>query len=316
MIPLQSDEDENAVRLMTVHGAKGLEFPHVFILRAISPSFPCPTKRRWLHFLESYATRIRSPRSDDKTLHEPGRAPPVLRCYDPRTRLTAHLRKRRNRQDRQDPSGIHARTDKNKTVAPWFRAIPAGGAQATLDMAAAASPLYPDESQTTRWFELPVLEGLHNRLSASAVETYRALRIAVQTRARLAHFAREARRRHAVWRGNSSRAQDVFRFDSPRTSEERPGDHRTLPRRSGEAKIQESYQHELYEKQGILQLQDFLSTARSIPASQVLHTEESFEIKIGETTVVGRIDRIDQLSGWNGRYRRLQNRQSERPGRR
>ena len=60
------------------------------------------------------------------------------------------------------------------------------------------------------------------------------------------------------------------------------------------AKIQEAYQHELYEKQGILQLEDFLSKARSIPATQVLHTEESFEIKIGETTVVGRIDRIDQ----------------------
>ena len=43
-----------------------------------------------------------------------------------------------------------------------------------------------------------------------------------------------------------------------------------------------------------MQLQDFLSKAGSIPASQVLHTEESFEFKVGETTVVGRIDRIDQ----------------------
>jgi len=62
------------------------------------------------------------------------------------------------------------------------------------------------------------------------------------------------------------------------------------------AKIQESYQHELYDRQGILRLQDFLSQARTIPASQVLHTEEPFEIKVGETTVVGRIDRIDRLA--------------------
>ena len=40
MIPLTSNEDEDAVRLMTAHGAKGLEFAHVFILRATSGSFP------------------------------------------------------------------------------------------------------------------------------------------------------------------------------------------------------------------------------------------------------------------------------------
>ena len=39
VIPLSS-KDENAVRLMTAHAAKGLEFSHVFILRASSPSFP------------------------------------------------------------------------------------------------------------------------------------------------------------------------------------------------------------------------------------------------------------------------------------
>jgi RecB family exonuclease len=62
-----------------------------------------------------------------------------------------------------------------------------------------------------------------------------------------------------------------------------------------EAKIQEAYQHELYEKQGIIQLGDFLASVRSLPAPQVLHTEQSFEIHVGPTSVVGRIDRIDRL---------------------
>ena len=50
MIPLQASEGENAVRLMTVHGAKGLEFPHVFILRANSSSFPASYKETLVAF--------------------------------------------------------------------------------------------------------------------------------------------------------------------------------------------------------------------------------------------------------------------------
>jgi RecB family exonuclease len=61
-----------------------------------------------------------------------------------------------------------------------------------------------------------------------------------------------------------------------------------------DAKIQERYQHELYEKQGIAQLRDFLAAARRVAPPDVLHTEESFEIHVGETSVVGRIDRIDR----------------------
>jgi RecB family exonuclease len=60
--------------------------------------------------------------------------------------------------------------------------------------------------------------------------------------------------------------------------------------------IQEQYQHELYEQQGVAQLQDFLAKGRSAPSLLVLHTEESFEIKIGNIMVVGRIDRIDRCA--------------------
>ena len=61
-----------------------------------------------------------------------------------------------------------------------------------------------------------------------------------------------------------------------------------------DAKIQEAYQHELYQQQGIAQLREFLASARTLPSPQVLHTEQSFEIRVGQTLVVGRIDRIDR----------------------
>ena len=63
------------------------------------------------------------------------------------------------------------------------------------------------------------------------------------------------------------------------------------------AGIQDHYQHDLYQAQGVLQLQDFLAAFRRAPAPKVLHTEEYFDVKVGEVKVVGRIDRIDQAGG-------------------
>jgi superfamily I DNA/RNA helicase len=70
VIPLEASETENAVRLMTVHGAKGLEFPHVFVLRANANSFPCPYRET----LVAFPRELRDPDSvteaDDQTLHK------------------------------------------------------------------------------------------------------------------------------------------------------------------------------------------------------------------------------------------------------
>jgi RecB family exonuclease len=60
--------------------------------------------------------------------------------------------------------------------------------------------------------------------------------------------------------------------------------------------VQDRYQHELYEKQGVEQLRGFLALARHTPCPEVLHTEQWFSIRIGEATVNGRVDRMDQIS--------------------
>src|SRR5207344_2571077 len=62
-----------------------------------------------------------------------------------------------------------------------------------------------------------------------------------------------------------------------------------------QAGIQDRYQHELYETQGVQQLKDFLAAFRRDPVANVLHTEEFFDVKLSDVTVVGRIDRIDCL---------------------
>ena len=293
VIPLQSDENENAVRLMTVHGAKGLEFPHVFILRALSPSFPASYKETMVAFPRELRDPGSLTEADDKTLHEQEeRRLFYVAMTRARDSLRIYAREGTGKNDKTPP-GYLRELIKNKAIDPWFRAVPAGGSQTTLDMAAAASPFYLDESQTTRWFELPVLEGLHKRLSASAVETYQrcGLQFKLERDWRIA-----AKPAAAMQYGAAIHRVLKSYFDSVRLNRAKSDEEIIELFRIDLAgtRIQEPYQHELYEKQGILQLQDFFSTAHSISASQVLHTEESFEIKIGETTVVGRIDRIDQ----------------------
>jgi len=63
-----------------------------------------------------------------------------------------------------------------------------------------------------------------------------------------------------------------------------------------QAGLRDPYQHDLYQRQGVQQVQDFLAAFRRTPAPRVLHTEEFFEVKVGEVSVVGRIDRIDELA--------------------
>ncbi len=69
VIPLEARENENAVRLMTVHGAKGLEFPHVFILRANAQSFPSSYKETLVAFPNELRDTDSVGHGDDKTLH-------------------------------------------------------------------------------------------------------------------------------------------------------------------------------------------------------------------------------------------------------
>ncbi|HKT90071.1 MAG TPA: ATP-dependent DNA helicase [Candidatus Sulfotelmatobacter sp.] len=291
VIPLLSSSD-NAVRLMTVHGAKGLEFTHVFILRASSPSFPCSFKET----LVAFPRELRDPdsltQSDDKTLHgEEERRLFYVAMTRARDSLRIYAREGTGKTDKTPP-GYLRELIANRSVSPYFRAMPASGAQTTLDLAAAASPLYPNESQTNLWFELPVLDGLHKRLSASAVDTYErcGLRFKLERDWKI-----PARPAAAMQYGAAIHRVLKTYFDSVRLGRPKTDDELIALFRQdlADAKIQEQYQFELYEQQGITQLTDFLGTARSIPASQVLQTEESFEIRLGDITVVGRIDRID-----------------------
>lgn len=282
---------ENAVRLMTVHGAKGLEFPHVFILRANASSFPNSYKET----LVAFPNELRDPESvaegDVKALHDQEERR-LFYVAMTRARDSLHIYSRQGKGKNKNPDGYMRELIENPTLAGYLTATAARGAQASLEMFAAASPSYPAESRAALWFELPVLEGLHARLSASAVESYQrcGLQFKLDRDWRLA-----AKPAAAMQYGATMHRILKTYFDSVRLGRAMTDDElvEIFRRDLAEARIQEAYQYELYEKQGVAQLHDFLTLARALPAPQVLHTEQAFEIRVGATTVVGRIDRID-----------------------
>ena len=292
VIPMQANESEDAVRLMTVHGAKGLEFPHVFILRANTTSFPCSYRETLVAFPHELRDPDSVTESDDETLHkEEERRLFYVAMTRARDSLQIYAREGTGKIDKT-PAGFMRELVKNRALDPWLWSAPASGSQAKLEMFGEASPLYPAESQTNLWFELPALEGLEGRLSASAVESYNrcGLQFKLERDWRIPRTAAAAMQFGAAMHRVLKTYFDALRADRPKSDEELLALFR---QDLADAKIQEAYQHELYEKQGALQLGDFLIAARAVPAGQVLHTEEWFETKIGETVVAGRIDRID-----------------------
>jgi DNA helicase II / ATP-dependent DNA helicase PcrA len=292
VIPLEANEDENAVRLMTVHGAKGLEFPHVFILRANSNSFPASYKETLVAFPRELRDSDSVTEADDKTLHgQEERRLFYVAMTRARDSLRIYARQGRGKTNKH-PDGYLRDLIHNLALAPYFRALPASGAQATLDLHPARSALYP-ESKTTLWFERPVLDGLHKRLSASAVDTYErcGLQFKLERDWRIAAKPAAAMQYGAAIHRVLKTYFDSVRLRRPKSDDELIDLFR---QDLAAAKIHEVYQHELYENLGIAQLRDFLALARSIPPDQVLYTEQSFDIHIDETVVAGRIDRIDR----------------------
>jgi DNA helicase II / ATP-dependent DNA helicase PcrA len=130
-------------------------------------------------------------------------------------------------------------------------------------------------------------------LSASAVETYETCPLQFK-------FEREwklSRQLHAALQYGAA-VHRVLRtyYDSVRLGRTKADDELIELFRNDllAAGIQDEYQRGLYLDQGTAQLREFLEGARAVPVREVLHTEEWFEVQMGETKVAGRIDRIDR----------------------
>jgi DNA helicase-2/ATP-dependent DNA helicase PcrA len=284
---------ENAVRLMTAHVAKGLEFNHVFIIRANSNSFPTSYKEPLVDFPRELQGAGSVPQFDDKELsRQEERRLFYVAMTRARDSLTIYARQGRGKTD-HTPDGFLRDLLKDSRLKPWFRQRHALEFQ--TDLFAEEVPQLPG-SPVSEWLKLPPAFDLSARLSASAVQTYEIcpLQFKLEREWKIPGEVPAA----MEYGGTIHRVLLAY-YDSVRAGRPIEDDEliKLFQDDLAAAGIDERYQHELYEQQGIEQLRGFLAACKRAPVPQVLHTEERFEVQIGAANVVGRIDRIDRLDG-------------------
>jgi DNA helicase-2/ATP-dependent DNA helicase PcrA len=283
--------DDDAVRLMTPHTAKGLEFDHVFIIRASSPSFPSSFKESLVEFPRELRDPDSLAHEDDKVLHgQEERRLFYVAMTRARDFLTMYAKRGAGKND-PSPPGYLRELLGDKNLTQWLRkrdALPFqtdifGGGRISVAL-----------SRTTAWLSLPPGSDLSARLSASAVQLYETcpLQFKLEREWRIPGEVPAAMQYGATMHRVLRAYYDAVRFQRPMTDEALIDFFKTD---LAEAGLQDGYQYELYEEQGIAQLREFLAACRQASAPHVLHTEEFFEMKVSGVTVVGRIDRVDKL---------------------
>ncbi len=293
VIPMAANPEEDAVRLITAHGAKGLEFTHVFILRAASGSFPNYYRETLVEFPKELRDQDSAAVGDDKKLHEQEERR-LFYVAMTRAKDSLHIYGKQGIGKDKTPAGVMRELLGNPRLKPWLRFRPALPSQPELiSLAAVGDEAVPRASRLPRWLALPPVDGLAARLSASAIETYETCPLQFK-------FEREwklSRQLHAAAQYGAAMHR-VLRtyFDSVRLGRTRTDDEWLQLFRDDLAscRIEDEYQRELYLQQGIRQLSDFLAATRCSPMPDVLHTEEWFDVQIAGTKLTGRIDRIDR----------------------
>src|SRR5579872_4166521 len=233
---------------MTAHSAKGLEFNHVFILRANSNSFPCSFKESLVEF----PRELRDPDSislqDDKTLNEQEERR-LFYVAMTRARDSLTIYARRGKGKDASPPGFMRDLVKDATLKRDLRERPARGFQTDLFGAAGTETL----TRIAQWLSLAPATDLSAKLSASAVQRYEVcpLQFKLEREWRIPGEVPAAMQYGASMHRVLRAYYESVRLDRTMTDE-----HLIDYFRSdlAEAKIQDRYQHDLYETQGVEQL--------------------------------------------------------------
>lgn len=293
MIPMLSEsemaeaEEENpdAVRLMTVHGAKGLEFSHVWILRAIAPGFPVSYREPLFEFPAALRSSIAIGDSKEVNEQEERRLfyVAITRARDG---LAIHSRPGRG-QDRTPPGFLRPLlSSRALAVALKSRqAVPATN----------SSRPEVEVSPVGSWMLLPpVFNGGDLTLSAHAVESYATcpLKFKLEKDWRIPGDAAAAMQFGSAIHTVLRQYYDPAPHAQELTVEEAV---ESFHREFAKYLIEDPLQRALYERLGRQQLRTVLES-QPRGSLDVVAAELPFNFLLDGRKITGRIDRVDRIS--------------------
>jgi len=293
IVPIQTgeeDSDPNVVRLMTAHAAKGLEFDHVFVLRANQNSFPTSFREKLFEFPQQLRRGLVA-EGDDKEIHKQEERRlfyvGMTRARETLT-LGAHPRNRNQR-----PTGFVRDLIDDRAARPYWSKRDA--APVTIDLAAGAAAAGPGVGA---WLTNPPLSpyAFDGALSATLIESYETCPLQFKI-GRLWNVPGEVAAQMQYGNVIHTLLRDYYeslRAGRPKGEAEMLQMLRDSLAAAGMA---DPVQRELYEKEGTKQLCEFVRRQQAGPPVEVIGTERGFEITLGGVRVKGRLDRIDRIAG-------------------
>lgn len=297
-INLAESGGRDAVCLMTVHAAKGLEFDHVFVLRLVMGGFPARPRQPVLEFPDALM-KEESPRGDFQIQEERRLFYVALTRARKRLTLTTVIHKRSKRSEFLEDFLSAPEIKKNDALqmAPKFSApAETSNAPGAGQLFGAADPDSRAYSRIARWaetFHPPAPAPL--QLSATSIEGYNSC----PQRFLFDH----------VWglRGGPRAATtfgSVMHTTVRIVLKEWKENKRLLPwdevetifrREWRSAGYEDDYQEKEYQREGLEQLRAFHSSALPRP-EDVLGQEKRFELPMeGDVVVTGRMDQVNRL---------------------
>src|SRR6478752_1270988 len=291
IIPLFTEEqmaelerqNPDAVQLMSVHAAKGLEFSHVWLLRVTSGAFPTYFKEGLFEFPPALRSSIAV--GEGKIVHDQEeRRLFYVAITRTRDRLSIGSRPGKGKKDPTPPGFLRPLIgDRRLTAALIARNIGA--------MKPATLPLEP--SPLGSWMLLPPAFGPELALSANAVQSYSTcpMKFKLERDWKIPGEAAAAMQYgfaiHTVLKNYydpAAHAKELSIEDAVQA----------FRHEFGKGYIDDPVQRKMYEERGEDQLRTLLM-ASPRGSANVIATEHKFSFKLGEREIKGRIDRIDLL---------------------
>lgn len=282
-VAAEADPVKDAVRLMTIHTAKGLEFPHVSVIRVSSPALPLSYREHLFEFPPEL--RSSAAPEDPKEIHYQEEAR-LFYVSMTRARDSLMLSAKRAKGREPVPERFLRQIVEEKPLSACWSRRDAPPYRADVQ-AAAVSAVEPWMRLPPRWTPGELT------LSATGVETYE--RCPLQFKIKY-DWALPGEPTAAMQYGNAmhtvlKRYYDSVRAGQPLSREQVEAEFR---REFAKAVLEDPHQRELYERQGSEQMRRFLEARASEPAADVLETEKGFSIEIGGARIRGRVDRVDR----------------------